>query len=124
MSTQNQSVHCCVLLHVCEIWYSVNPSVYLCKMARRRNKIAVEWLESKDKAQINCVNIKHVLEDLSCAAEGTEVIVKFSFHCYEATIIEFLEWQPERGTERAGTPVRATNRHGAVQSKMKLRRAA
>lgn len=38
------------------------------KMARRRNKIAVESrLEYKDKEQINRVNVKHVLGDLSCA---------------------------------------------------------
>ena len=46
-------------------------------MARRRNEIAVEWLESKDKGIVNRVNVKHVLGDLSSAAEGTEVLVQF-----------------------------------------------
>ena len=40
-----------------------------------RNKIAVEWLESKDKGKINRVNVKHILGDPSCAVEGAEVIV-------------------------------------------------
>ena len=46
----------------------------VCKelMARTRNKITVEWVESKDKGIINCVNIKHVLGDLSSVMEGTE----------------------------------------------------
>ena len=54
----------------------------------------MEWLESKDKGKINHVNVKHVLGDLSCAAEGTEVVVKFGSRHYRATIIDFLEWQP------------------------------
>ena len=38
------------------------------KMARRRNKIAVEsQLEYMDKGQINRMNVKHLLGDLSCA---------------------------------------------------------
>ena len=64
------------------------------KMARRRNEIAVEWLESKDKGQINRVNIKHILGDLCFAAEGTEVIVKLSSCRYQVVIIDLLEWQP------------------------------
>ena len=46
----------------------------VCKelMARTRNKITVEWVESKDKGIINCVNIKHVSGDLSSVMEGTE----------------------------------------------------
>ena len=63
-------------------------------MARRRNEIAVKWLESKDKGKINRVNVKHVLGDLSCAAEGSEVVVKFGSRRYRATIIDLLEWQP------------------------------
>ena len=56
----------------------------------------MEWLESKDKGLINCVNIKHVLGDLSSAAEGTEVLVKFSSHRYWATIPDLLERQPPK----------------------------
>ena len=41
------------------------------KMARRRNEIAVVWLEFKDKGQMNRMNVKHVLGALSCAMEGT-----------------------------------------------------
>ena len=63
-------------------------------MTRRRNEIAVKWLESKDKGKINRVNVKHVLGDLSCAAEGSEVVVKFGSRRYRATIIDLLEWQP------------------------------
>ena len=58
-------------------------------MARRRNEIA-EWLESKNKGKINCVNVKHVLGDLSCTAEGTEVAVKIGSRRYRATIIDLL----------------------------------
>ena len=64
----------------------------LVNMAWRRNKIAVKWLESKDKGKINRVNVKHILGDLICAAEGSEVVVKFSSRCYGATIIDILEW--------------------------------
>ena len=63
-------------------------------MARRRNEIAVKWLESKDKGKINRVNVKHVLGDLSYAVEGSEVVVKFGSRQYRATIIDLLEWQP------------------------------
>ena len=35
-----------------------------------QNKIAVEWLESKDKGKINRVNVKHILGDPSCAMEA------------------------------------------------------
>ena len=51
----------------------------------------MERLKSKDKGQIK---VKHVLGDLRHAAEGTEVVVKFSSRCYRATIIDILEWQP------------------------------
>ena len=51
-STRNQRVNFRVLVHTC-VTGSVNPSVYICKMARRRNEIAVEWLESTDKGKIN-----------------------------------------------------------------------
>ena len=46
----------------------------LVKTARRK-KNAVERLESKGKGQINLINVKHVLGDLSCAAEGTKVVM-------------------------------------------------
>ena len=39
-------------MHMCEISYSVTPSVSICKIAQRRSKFAVEGLESKDKGQI------------------------------------------------------------------------
>ena len=66
----------------------------LVNIARRRNEIAVKWLESKDKGKINRVNVKHVLGDLSCAAEGSEVLVEFGSRRFRATIIDLLEWQP------------------------------
>lgn len=46
-------------------------------MAWKKNKIAVEWLESKDKGLVHCVNIKHVLGGLSNTMERTEVVVQF-----------------------------------------------
>ena len=46
-------------------------------MARRRSKIVVERLKSKEKGQINGLNVKHVLGDLSRAVKGTAVVVKF-----------------------------------------------
>ena len=42
------------------------------------------------------MNIKHVLGDLSSAAEGTEVLVKLSSRRYWATITDLLEWQPPK----------------------------
>ena len=45
--------------------YCMNPVVWFVRMARRRNEIAV------DKRQINRVNVKHILEDLDSAVEGT-----------------------------------------------------
>ena len=68
----------------------------LVKKAQRINETAVEWLESKDKGQINCIRVKHILSDLSHAVEGTEVVVKFASRRYQLIIIDLLEWQPPK----------------------------
>ena len=60
----------------------------------------MEWLESKDKGQINRVNVKHILGDFNSAMEGTEVCVKFSSRRYRAKIIDLLEWQPRKKRRR------------------------
>ena len=43
------------------------------------------------KGQINHVNAKHILGDLSCTAEDTKVI-KYGSRYYRVTIIDLLEW--------------------------------
>ena len=55
-------------------------------MAQRRSKIVVERLKSKEKRQINGLNVKHVLGGLSFAVEGTTVVVKFGSRLYPATM--------------------------------------
>ena len=71
-------------------------------MARRRSEIVVERLKSKEKGQINGLNVKHVLVDLSRAVEGTAVVVKFGSRRYPATMwltrVEIpIEAQKEQG---------------------------
>ena len=60
-------------------------------MAQRRSKIVVERLKSKDKGQIDRLNVQHFLGDLSRAVEGTEVVVIFGSRQYQAMIIDILE---------------------------------
>ena len=59
----------------------------------RRSEIVVERLKSKVKGEINGLNGKHLLGDLSRDIEGTEVIVKFDSHRCRATITDILESQ-------------------------------
>ena len=47
-------------------------------MACKCNKIAMEWLESKDKGILNQVNVKHVVGDLGNTLEGAEVVIKLN----------------------------------------------
>lgn len=91
-------------------------------MAWRRNEIAVEWLEFKDKGKINCMSVKHVLGDVSRAVEGTKVVVKFGSRRYRATIIDLLEWHPQKRRRRARTPEQANKPHEAVQRRTKGQR--
>ena len=56
---------------------SLWPSVYVCKNRSEKKRNCSGMAGLKDKGQINRVNVKHVLGDLSCAAEGTKVAVKF-----------------------------------------------
>ena len=86
-------------------------------MARRRKKIAVEWLESNNKGQMNGVNVMHILGDLSCAAESKEVVVKFGS-------LTYWSGNPQRGTERARTPTRVSNLYGTAKRRTKLSWAA
>ena len=53
-------------------------------MARKRSEIVVG--RPKEKGQINGLNVKHVLGDLSRAVEGTAVVVKFGSRRYPATM--------------------------------------
>ena len=105
-STWNQSLNYCILLRTCEI--CVNSSVYICKMARS-NKIAVEWLESKDKAKINRVNVKHVLGTSAMPRKAQ----KSSWSSVSVTTGQqsstFWSGNPERGAVRARTPARANS---------------
>ena len=60
-------------------------------MAQRRNKISVEWLESKDKGKTNHVNIKHVIGDLGDLEKSSVVTVKFNSYHYQAKVVNLLE---------------------------------
>ena len=52
-------------------------------MSCKRNQIAVEWLESKDKGLINGVNnVKHIESELRNTKEGSEVIMKLGTRRY------------------------------------------
>ena len=70
-------------------------SDYVCSSANgsEKKRNVVERLHSKYKGQINRLNVKHVLGNLSRAIEGTEV-VKFGSRRYRAMIIDILESQP------------------------------
>ena len=46
-------------------------------MARARNEITVERLESKDKRKTNRVNVKHVIGDLGQVEKDSVVTVRF-----------------------------------------------
>ena len=65
-------------------------------MARRRNEICVEWLESKDKGQKNCVNVKHVIGDLVDLAKDSVVAVKLNSRRYQAKVVDLLDWKPPK----------------------------
>ena len=52
----------------------------------RRSEIVVERLKSKEKGQINGLDVKHVLGDLSHAVEDTAVVVKFGSRRYPVTM--------------------------------------
>ena len=65
-------------------------------MARRRNEICVEWLESKDKGKTNRVNIKHVIGDLGDLEKGSVVTVKFNSRRYQAKVVDLLDWKPPK----------------------------
>ena len=65
-------------------------------MARRRNEICMEWLESKDKGQRNRVNVKHVIGDLVDLAKDSVVAVKFNSRRYQAKVVDLLDWKPPK----------------------------
>ena len=84
----------------------------------------MEWMEQKEKGQNNGKNVKHILVDLSCAAEGTEVIVNFGSHCCRATIIGILEWQPPKRHRKSKDACMGGSPHSTAQRRMKPQRAA
>lgn len=49
-------------------------------MARKWNSIDVEQLESKDKGNINHVNVKHMMRDQRNTSEGVKVVIKLNSH--------------------------------------------
>ena len=63
-------------------------------MARRRNEICVEWLESKDKGKANRVNVKHVIGDLRDIEKECVVTVKLNSRRYQAKVLDLLDWKP------------------------------
>lgn len=62
------------------------------EIARKENEILVEWLESKDTGERNCVNVKHIIGDTGSIATGETVLVKFNLRCYKVIVINLLDW--------------------------------
>ena len=84
-------------------------------MARRRNKIIVEWLDSKDKGTMNHVNVKHVIGDIN---KDSVVTVKLNSRHYQAKVVDLLDWKPpkqrrkksSRAAKKAPKPKTASKR--------------
>ena len=63
-------------------------------MARGRNKIFVEWLESKEKT--NRVNVKHKIGDLGEVEKDSAVTGRFNSRRYRARVVDLLDWKPPK----------------------------
>ena len=61
-------------------------------MAREKNEVLVEWLEPKDAGELNRVNVKHIVGDTGSIAVGETVLVKFYSRCYQAIVVDLLDW--------------------------------
>jgi uncharacterized OB-fold protein len=62
-------------------------------MASRKNKVQVEWLNSKDKGKVNAANVKHIVEDRAEIQPGAVLTVKLSGRKYKAIVKDLLLWQ-------------------------------
>ena len=72
------------------------------EMARSKNEILVEWLDSKDIRKRNRVNIKHVVGETSSITPGAIITVKFKSKRYKASIIDLIDWTaPKKHCEKA-----------------------
>ena len=63
-------------------------------MARGRNEIFVEWLESKEKA--NQVNVKQKIGDLGEVEKDSAVTVRFNSRRYQARVVDLSDWKPPK----------------------------
>ena len=63
-------------------------------MARGRNEIFVEWLESKEKT--NRVNVKHKIGNLGEVEKDSAVTVTFNFCRYQARVVDLSDWKPPK----------------------------
>ena len=79
-------------------------------MARRRNEICVEWLESKDKGQKNRVNVKHMIGNLVDLAKDSVVAVKFNSCHYQAKVVDLLDWKPPKQRKKKPTAAKKTKK--------------
>ena len=79
-------------------------------MARGRNEICVEWLESKDKGKTNQVNVKHVIGDLGEVEKDSVVTLRFNSHRYQARVVDLLDPKPpeQRRKKRSSVAKKTT----------------
>ena len=87
-------------------------------MARRRNEICVEWLESKDKGETNHFNVKHTIGNLRDIEKRSAVMVKFNSQRYQEKVVDLLDWNPSkqqrkkssRAAKKAGSTTKSHNK--------------
>ena len=72
------------------------------------NLIEVEWLDLKDRGNVNKVNIKHVVTDKVEVNVNAVIRVKFGTRTYTAKVVSLLLWK--RNSKRNRTmPKKALN---------------
>ena len=82
------------------------------KMPRRPNEIKVKWLESKDAGKTHCINVKHVVGQLTDIVVGAEVVVRFNAKCYRGTVTNLLNWAPPKKKHKPSKVQKAGERKG------------
>ena len=70
-------------------------------MPRKANKIAVEWLESKDIDKRHRINVKHLIGKLQEVVVGGKAVVKLSSQRYHVTVVDLLDWVPPKRKQMA-----------------------
>ena len=89
-------------------------------MARGRNEICVEWLESKDKGKTNQVNVKHVIGDLGEVEKDSVVTLRFNSHRYQARVVDLLDPKsPEQRRKKRSSVAKKTTKPKASKRQQK-----